>query len=350
MKKLIKILLLILLFLLASACSKQKEVSPEEPILIGLSFDSLVVERWQRDMEIIVANANQEGFEVDVRIANESVERQISQIEDMINSGVKVLIILPNDADSLSEVILKAKRQGIYVIAYDRLIKNAPVDLYISFDNRGIGKTLAMELIGESDLESRTSPLNLVIINGDPKDNNAHLLNEGYYDVIRTLVATGEINIVSEVWANEWREDIAKSAIEDLVLSETHMDGVIAANDVLATGAIHVLSEFKLAGEVIVVSQDAELSACQRIVEGTQLATIYKPINDLAVETVNAAVEVLNGKEVPYGETIWNGEHEIPFKKLDFQVVNKSTIKEIIIDSGFHSEENVYLHVNLEQE
>jgi D-xylose transport system substrate-binding protein len=332
--------------LVLSACSKQVEVSTDKPILIGLSFDSLVVERWQRDMEIIIANANQEGFEVDVRIANESVERQISQIEDMIDSGVKVLVILPNDADSLSEVIIKAKRQGIYVIAYDRLIKNAPIDLYISFDNRGIGKSLAEELIEESILEQRTTPLNLAIINGDPKDNNAHLLNEGYYDVIRTLIATGEINVVSEVWANEWREDIAKSAIEDLVLSETKIDGIIAANDVLATGAIHVLSEFKLAGDVIVVSQDAELSACQRIVEGTQLATIYKPINDLAVETVNAAVEILNEREVPYGETIWNGEREVPFKKLEFQVVNEATIKAIIIDSGFHSEEDVYLHVN----
>ncbi|MCK8059663.1 MULTISPECIES: sugar ABC transporter substrate-binding protein [unclassified Fusibacter] len=346
MKKVFAILLIVMLLFSLSACSKPSEASSDKPILIGLSLDSLVVERWQRDMEIIVANANQEGYEVDVRIANENVERQISQIEDMINSGVKVLIILPNDADSLSEVIQKAKRQGIYVIAYDRLIKNAPVDLYISFDNRGIGKSLAKELIGKSDLENRTTPLHLAIINGDPKDNNAHLLNQGYYDEIRTLVVTGKIEVVTEVWANEWREAVAKSAIEELVLSEIPLDGIIAANDVLATGAIHVLSEFKLAGDVIVVSQDAELSACQRIVEGTQLATIYKPINDLANETVSAAVQVLNGNEVAYGETIWNGEREVPFKKLEFQVVNEATIKEIIIDSGFHSAQDVYLHVN----
>lgn len=346
MTRIFKMAALVLLSLVVVACARTDQDPVKEPVLIGLSFDSLVVERWQRDMEIIVANAQEAGYEVDVQIANENIDRQIEQIEEMIASGVKVLIILPNDSDSLIEVVLKAKRQGIYVIAYDRLIKGVPIDLYISFDNKGIGRAMAKALIDASAFSDDKSQIDLVIINGDPKDNNAHLLNEGYYEIIQPLVDSGRINLVKEVWANEWREDIAQAAVEEVLLQGGTLNAVVAANDVLATGAIQVLSELKLAGEVIVVSQDAELSACQRIVEETQLATIYKPINDLAVETVNVAVQVLQGSEVPYGEVIWNGAVDVPFRKLDFHVVDIDSINEIIIESGFHSKEDVYLHVN----
>lgn len=328
-----------------TGCNRDVEVArpAKDKPLIGLAIDSLVVERWQRDMEIIVAQANEAGYEVNVQIANESISRQKDQINALIDEGVKVLIILPNDADALTEEVTRAKRQGIYVIAYDRLIKAPNVDLYLSFDNEGIGYEIGEYLLEKLPVKSPDRVRRLVMINGDPKDNNSALLNKGFHRAIEDQTQ-GPVEVVGEVWANEWRERFAQEAIQKALADGEKIDGVIAANDVLASGAIRILVENQLAGKVMVVSQDAELSACQRIVEGTQLATVYKPINDLAEHAVAAAVAHLSGEVYPTTETIDNGYTKVPYDKLSFQLVDKDNMDEVIIESGFHTKEDVYRH------
>jgi D-xylose transport system substrate-binding protein len=341
------LIIILCISVLLSGCQTTK--SAEDPIKlkasIGLSFDSLVVERWQRDMEIIVALANEAGYEVNVQIANEDIERQKSQINNLIDAGVKVLIVLPNDATALKDVLERASRLGIYIIAYDRLILDAPVNLYVSFDNEQIGYDIASALIEELKLNPESGISNIAMINGDPKDNNSQLLNKGFYRAINEANTYGRVvRIVHEVWAYEWRERYAQEAVQEVIAKDLAIRGIIAANDVLASGAIRELSLRQIAGEVLVVSQDAELSACQRIVEGTQLATIYKPINDLAEVAVRSAVSFLESETVTVEEKIWNGLSDVPFMRLDYSLVTSETLEEVIINSGFHSREDVYRH------
>ena len=195
-------------------------------------------------------------------------------------------------------------------------------------------------------LQDNSKPSSIIIINGDPKDNNSLLLREGYADVIDELIENNEISIVKEVWAEGWREDYAAKAIEDAIKEGNEIDGVIASNDALAGMAIKALTEYKLHEDVPVVSQDAELSACQRIVEGTQLATVFKPVNKLSEKTIDLAIELFYGISPSYNAIISNGKKDIKYIKLDYTLVDKENIEESIIKSGFHLREDVYINID----
>lgn len=344
-----------LLIVLLVGCAPVK-TEKQEGILIGLSVDSIVVERWQRELEILVATVNELGAEIDVQIANEDIDKQNQQIKHLIDRKVDVLIIVPNDARAFYDVISEAHKNGIQVIAYDRLIMHPDIDLYVSFDNEAIGKGIAQRLmdtfVSNIDFENPEdkTTYNLLIINGDPKDNNSKLLNKGFYASIQPHMDTGIVRVIDETWANEWREQYAKDLVEHHLMNGTRIDGIIAANDVLATGAIEVLSKWRLAGEVLVVSQDAELSACQRIVEKTQLATAYKPIYDLASTTAKVAVNMAKNEKLITNDKIYNEYFDVPYLKLDAYVVDINNMESVIIKSGFHRKEDIYRNIETESD
>lgn len=317
--------------------------SDQHALKVGLSFDSIVVERWKRDMETFVAAANQKGIEVDVQIANDDLNEQKRQIQYLIDKRVQVLVILPKQKDAYTDLIDKAKRKGIHVIAYDRLILNADYDAYVSFDSVQVGEQIAGRLVRQLELDGKREA-KLLIINGDPEDNNSKLFNQGFYNVLNAVGNDLKLNIASEVWAHGWREAPAFDAVESMLDSGTVPDGIIAANDVLATAAIQALTERQLAGKVLVVSEDAELSACQRIVEGTQLATVYKPYNTMAQRAVDMCLALINGT-FKTDDRIGNGSGFIPMVQIPCELVDKTTIDKIIIDSGFHSRDDVYRNV-----
>lgn len=323
--------------------NKDADVNTNPQILVGLSFDSIVVERWKRDMETFVATADKQGIKVDVQIANDDLNEQKKQIQYLIDENVQVLVILPKQKDAYTELIAKAKRKGIYVIAYDRLILNADYDAYISFDSVGVGEQIAGRLVRQLELDGKRNA-ELMIINGDPEDNNSKLFNEGFYNILNSVGRDMPITIVAEEWAPGWRESVAFDAVERLLDSGVVPDGIIAANDVLATAAIQALTERQLAGKVLVVSEDAELSACQRVVEGTQLATVYKPYNTMARRAVSMCLELIEGT-FETEASIANGTNQISMVQIPCELVDKSTIDKIIIDSGFHSRDDIYRNV-----
>ncbi len=339
-------LILILLYIFYYQEDAEKTADDDRQYTIGLSFDSLVVERWQRDLESFVAYANEMNIEVNVQIANDDIALQKKQVADLIEAKVDLLVILPKNYDAFVDELKLAEKESIKVIAYDRLLTGGKIDLYISFDNNAVGENLASEVI-KGIKETPDGNKNIVIINGDPNDYNSVLINEGIKNSIDSF-NDDSINILAEVWADGWRESKAFSIIDTLLNLGVRIDGVVAANDTLATGAIQALSERSLSGKVIVVGQDAELSACQRIVEGTQLATIYKPINALSKAAVDYGVSLIKDQSIDYYDTLQNeyANFVVPYVKLNTLVVNKENIDSIIIDSGFHEKESVYLNMN----
>ncbi len=320
----------------------EEAVSSEETIKIGMSFDSFVIERWQKDRDIFVAEAKARGAEVNVQNANGNLEEQISQIQYLIEKKVDVIVIVAFDCDGLSEVVREAKNAGIKVIAYDRLIRNAGVDLYISFDNEKVG-----ELMGEALASCELPNKKVLMLAGPTEDNNVAMIETGF----KGAMNKNGIEIVDAMYADGWKAELASAYINENIEKLDEVDGIMCGNDLIATNVIRTLSEHRLAGKIKIVGQDADLEACQRIVEGTQVMTVYKPVEKLAKEAARYACLMAEGKpflqegEGEKSNFISDGTYEVPCVVLEPISVNAENMKEVIIDTGFHFEEDVYLNV-----
>lgn len=312
--------------------------SKEKPV-IGLSLDTLKEERWQRDRDIIVAEAAKLGAEVIVQSANSDDTRQVRDIESLITRGVDILIIVPHNGEALSRAIKSANEENIPVIAYDRLIMNSKIDYYMTFDNRKVGETQAAYV---ADKLPKDRPAKIVRIYGAPTDNNAKLVKEGQDVIFEPLIKEGKIEVVFEDWALDWKPENAKKIMNAAVTKAgTEIDAVIAGNDGTAGGAIQSLNEEGLAGKVIVAGQDADLAACQRIVRGTQTMTVYKPLKELAIHAAQVAVEIVKGNPPTVTEKISNGLIEVPMMLEKVIAVDKDNLNETVIADGFHKAEDL---------
>ena len=328
--------------LLIQGCSEKQEiVSTEEstveesPVQIGITFDTFVIERWQRDRDVFVSTCKELGADINVQNANGDVQEQLSQIDYFIEKKVDVLVIVAVDSDSLKNAVAKAKKAGIKVIAYDRMALNANEDLYISFDNEKVGDLMAETMISELP---DGGPI--LVINGPKKDHNVEMMNEGFNKTIQDR----DIRIVASAYMSEWKGEEAFQYLNDHPSLLYNIKGIVCGNDTLAGQTIRALSERRLAGKVVVVGQDADLDACQRIVEGTQTMTVYKPIEKLAKKAAECAVAMAEGKQFET-ETISDGTYMVPYIGIEPVTVTKDNIDEVVIDSGFHLREDVYLNM-----
>ncbi|NIK80376.1 D-xylose transport system substrate-binding protein [Paenibacillus castaneae] len=311
--------------------------SGDKKIVIGLSLDTLQEERWQRDRDLFIAAAEALGAKVEVQAANSDDAKQISQAENLISQGVNVLVVVPHNAEATAAIVEKAHAAGIKVLAYDRLIKNSDLDLYVSFDNEKVG-----ELQAEAILKV-VSKGKFVYIGGSETDNNAHLFKKGAFNILQPLIDKGDIQVVFDQWTKDWNPANALSNMENaLTANDNKIDAVVAANDGTAGGVIQALASQGLAGKIPVSGQDAELAAAQRIVEGTQTMTVYKPIKDLAQRAADLAVKMAKGEDVGADKTVNNGKIDVPSILLDPKAVDKSNMDATVIADGFHSKEDVY--------
>ncbi len=315
----------------------KKEPSGDDKPLIGMSFDSFLIERWQRDRDVFVSTASELGAEVNVQIANGSSSEQISQIEYFIKKGVDAIVVVAVDCYGLSDIVKKAHDAGIYVISYDRLIMNADTDLYISFDNEMVGTMMAEALVANLPQGGK-----ILSICGSPTDQNVSQADIGFDAVI----AKSDLTVVRQEYAPNWLAETAYTVVNKTLADGISFDGVRCGNDDLASQAFLALSEHRLASTVKLVGQDADLAACQRIVEGTQLMTVYKPVEKLAKEAAEIVVKMARGELPQTTDTIFNGSYDVPYKKLTPIMVTRENIDEVIIDGGFHRREQVYLNLD----
>lgn len=338
MRKPVALLLLLLLTLL-SACSAEKPgtKAAQRRIRIGFSMDTLAEERWQRDRDLFVARARELGAEVLIQAAAGDDDLQLSQAENMLRRGIDVLVIVPHNARAMAPVVAKAHEAGVKVIAYDRLILDAAVDLYISFDNERVGELQALEML------NRVPRGNYVYVGGAETDNNAYMLRAGVLKVLQPHIDRGDIKLVSDQFTPEWLPERARDHMTR-ALEQTggQVDAVICANDGTAGGVVQALYKFGLAGRVPVAGQDADLAAIRRLVDGTQVMTVYKPIRMLASKVAETAVAMAAGKEYVTNSTIENGHGAIPAYLLPPVPVTFRTVRETVIKDGFHQEQDVF--------
>ncbi len=314
----------------------------EDNIKIGMSFDSFVIERWQKDRDVFVSAAKEYGAEVNVQNANGSLDEQISQIRYLIEKQMDVIVIVAVDCTGLSDVVSEAKQAGVKVIAYDRLISDADVDLYISFDNERVGSLMG-EALSECVLENKK----VLMLAGPIEDSNVSMIEKGFTAVMQEH----GIEIVDIMHADGWKAELASEYLNEHVEMLDEVDAIMCGNDMIATNVIRTLSENRLAGKIKIVGQDADLEACQRIVEGTQVMTVYKPVEKLARKAAIYACRMAENKpflaesEQEEAAEISDGTYMVPYVVLEPISVNADNMKEVIIDSGFHFEEEVYMNV-----
>ncbi len=310
-------------------------------IRIGFSMATLKEERWTKDKESFEAHCKKMQVECSVKVANNNADKQANDADNLLTQGIDVLVIAPHDATQSASIVEKAKKQGVPVISYDRLINSDKIDLYISHQVPVIGRVMAEYAIKKKPTG------NYVLVYGDATDNNAVIMKKEQLAVLQPYIDRGDIKIVAGQNAKDWSANEALKIVENaLTQNSDKIDAVIASNDGTAGGAISALETKNLAGKVVVTGQDAEKAALQRIAEGKQSMTVYKPIIPLANAAVEAAIKLAR-KEKIESTPFMNDEikKEINAILLEIIVVDRDNLLSTVIKDGWATFDEVFKNV-----
>ena len=312
--------------------------------LIGLSLDTLKEARWQVDRDAFKARCEALGAEVKIESANSDDNVQIQNVTGLLTGGVDVLVIASHNGVVMAKAVEMAHNQKppVPVIAYDRLIMNSPVDVYLSFDNVRVGRQQG-QFIVDAAAKSGKKPFKIVRMYGSKTDNNAILFKQGQDEALKPAIDSGAIQVLLEDWADDWKPENAKKIANAALTRFGHdIDAMLVSNDGTAGGAIQALSEEGLVGKVIVTGQDAELVACQRMVQGSQTMSIYKPYNKLASLAAEVAVAFAKHTPAVATTTVNNGKYDVPSVLMDTMPVTKNELEETVVKGGLHKLADIY--------
>ncbi|MGL4338657.1 MAG: multiple monosaccharide ABC transporter substrate-binding protein [Turicibacter sp.] len=322
---------------------------------IGVAMPTKSSQRWINDGGNMKTQLEKLGYKVDLQYAEDIVENQVSQIENMITKGVDVLVIASIDGEALTDVIKKAADAGIPVIAYDRLIRNSEhISYYATFDNFLVGVQEGNYIVDKLGLDKgEKGPFNIELFGGSPDDNNAYFFYDGAMSILQPYIDNGSLVIKSgqigmdKVATLRWDGATAQTRMDNLLsayYTTEKIDAVLSPYDGISIG---VLSSLKSVGYgkngqamPIVTGQDAELPSIKSIIAGEQTQTVFKDTRILAEKTVEMVGAILDGKEAPVNdtETYDNGKKVVPSYLCEPISVDVNNYKEVLIDSGYYSE------------
>ena len=321
---------------------------------VGVSMPTKDLQRWNQDGDNMKKQLEAAGYEVDLQYASNDVQTQVSQVENMVNSGVNVLVIAAIEGSSLGDPLAQAKAAGIPVIAYDRLLMNSDaVSYYATFDNYMVG-TKQGEYIKETlDLDNAEGPFNMEITAGDPGDNNANYFYSGAMDVLKPYIESGKIVVPSgqtefqQVATALWSTETAQSRMENILSSNyadgTKLDIALCSNDSTALGVVNALAANYKGDQPIVTGQDCDVENVKNILAGKQSMSIFKDTRTLASQVVKMVGQILTGETVEVNDTTTydNGSLVVPSYLCEPVFADASNYKEILIDSGYYTEDQL---------
>lgn len=345
-----RILFLLAAALFALSCTGPVQNNSSSPanradgskkLKIGFAMDTLKEERWVRDRDAFEAHCKKLDVECVITVADNRSEKQANDVDNLLTQGVDALVIAPNNATQAASMVEKAKQRGVPVISYDRLINSDQIDLYISHQVPVIGRKIAEYAL------AKVPEGNYVMVYGASTDNNAVIMKKEQLDVLKPAIDSGKIKIVADNFTPDWKpEEALKMAENALTQNGDNVQAFVVSNDGMAGGVISALANKGLAGKVLVTGQDAALDGLQRIAEGKQSMTVYKPIIPLASQAVEAAIKLARKEALtttPFmNETI---EKEVPAILLEVMVVDKDNLLTTVIKDGYAKYEDVYKNV-----
>jgi putative multiple sugar transport system substrate-binding protein len=319
---------------------------------VGIAMPTKSSARWIDDGNNIVKVLKERGYNTDLQYAEDDIPNQLSQIENMVTKGAKVLVIASIDGTTLSDVLKQAKAKGITVIAYDRLIRDTPnVDYYATFDNFRVGVLQAQSIEQGLKLKEGKGPFNIELFGGSPDDNNSYFFYNGAMSVLQPYIDSGKLVVVSrqtgmdKVSTLRWDGATAQARMDNLLsafYTTKRVDAVLSPYDGLSIG---ILSSLKGVGYgsgnmpmPIVTGQDAEVPSIKSMLRGEQYSTIFKDTRDLAKVTADMVDAALSGKTVTVNDTKTynNGVKVVPSYLLTPVVVDKTNWEKTLIDSGYY--------------
>ena len=323
------------------------------PKTIGISMPTKSSARWIADGANMVKEFEKLGYKADLQYAEDVVENQLAQIENMITKGDSALVIAAIDGESLSSVLQKAADAKIPVIAYDRLIKKTKnVDYYATFDNFGVGVLQASYIEKALNLKTAKGPFNIELFGGSPDDNNAYFFYDGamsilkpYIDAKKLVVKSGQMGM-DKVSTLRWDGATAQARMDNLLTKNYSKEKVAAVLSPYDGISIGILSSLKAVGYgtagqpyPVVTGQDAEIPSVKSLIAGIQTATVFKDTRELAKKAVAMVDAVLTGKAAPVNDTKTynNGVKIVPSYLLIPVSVDKTNYKKVLVDGGYYT-------------
>jgi len=355
MKKILTLILLAALVLSLAACGggdAKKPSGSDEKAMIGIAMPTQSSSRWISDGGTMKSILEAAGYVVDLQYAEDSVETQVSQIENMISKNAKVLVIAAIDGQSLTNVLSQAAGEKIPVIAYDRLIRDtADVSYHVTFDNFLVGVHMAQYIVDALDVKNQPGPFNIELFAGSPDDNNAYFVYDGSMSILQPYIDSGKLVVKSgqigmdQVATLRWDGATAQQRMDNIIAahySDADVDAVLSPYDGISIG---ILSSLKSVGYgsgkkmPIVPGQDAEVLSVKSILAGEQAMTIFKDTRTLAEKAVKMIEALLKGTEPEINDTksYDNGVKIVPSYLCDMVVVDINNVKEALVDTGYYT-------------
>ncbi|HHU50978.1 MAG TPA: sugar ABC transporter substrate-binding protein [Firmicutes bacterium] len=350
MKKLISLLLVVVLALSFAGCGKKSDDN-----LIGVAMPTQSLQRWNQDGANMKSQLEAKGYKVDLQYANNDVNTQIQQLENMITKKCKVLVIASIDGSALTEVLRKAAENDIKVIAYDRLIMNSEhVDYYATFDNFRVGQIQGEYIEEALGLKENAGPFNIELFAGSPDDNNAYFFSDGAMSVLQPYIDSGKLVVPSKQIEfttraiHGWDSANAQARMDNLITayysSGRKLDAVLSPNDSLAIG---IITSLKNAGYgtadkpfPVITGQDCDKPNVIAMINGEQSMSIFKDTRTLASQVVDMVEAIMKGEEAPINdtETYHNGVKIVPSFLCEPVYADANNYKELLVDSGYYKE------------
>nr|WP_193043722.1 multiple monosaccharide ABC transporter substrate-binding protein [Mycolicibacterium baixiangningiae] len=320
---------------------------------VGIAMPTKSSERWVADGDNMAEQFQSLGYDTDLQYGDDVVQNQVSQIENMITKGVKVLVIAPIDGSSLTDILQRAADADIPVVSYDRLIRGSEnVDYYATFDNFKVGVLQATYIVDKLGVEQGPGPYNIELFAGSPDDNNATYFFDGAMSILKPYIDSGKLVVKSgqtsfdQVATLRWDGGLAQSRMDNLLsraYTSGRVDAVLSPYDGMSLG---IISALKSAGYgtpanplPIVTGQDAELASVKSIIAGEQTQTVFKDTRELAKAAVQMADSLLAGgaPEVNDTTTYDNGVKVVPAHLLEPVSVDKTNYQKVLVDSGYYT-------------
>jgi len=325
----------------------------EKRIKVGLLMETYDVDRWARDEKFFRERATALGADVMRAVADADQDRQNKQAESFLTRGADVLVVIPKNMDTAGCIVRSAREKKVPVLAYDRLIRNCNLDMYIAFDNERIGYLQAKGVL------RKVPEGNYILLGGATTDSTSKLLRKGQLQAIaeHERVTGKKITILADPFLDNWDREEARRRVSNMLTrfkaEGKRVDAIVASNDSTAGGAIAALMAEGLAGKIAVSGQDADLSACQRVVEGTQTMTVYHPVRELGRTAAEVAVRLARGDQPEkiieaMGFKLKftnNGFKLVPSILLESVIVTKDNMVDTVVKDGWHPLEKIYANV-----
>lgn len=357
MKK-IFILCLAMMMLIVAGCGEDTEKkSASNGKSVGVSMPTQMAQRWIQDGDFMKQELESKGYSVNLKYAEDDIQKQVSQIQEMIDSDVSCLVIASIDSTALVNVLSKAKAKNIPVIAYDRLLMDTDsVNYYATFDNKGVGTAIGRYVEEKLGLKEGKGPYDVEFFAGSPDDNNAHFLNEGLFEVLQPYIDNGKLNVPSDEtdfnsicilrWSPEGAEKRMSGILDKYYSSGIKIDAVISPYDGFDYGIIDALEDkgYKVGEDFpMITGQDADLQAIKNIVSGKQTMTIFKDTRILAEKCSKMVEAVLENKTPEINDTISYDNHKmiVPSYLCKPVVIDKNNIDKELIESGYYTKEEI---------